>query len=92
MATKTYPIDDRHIAELRRRFTYHAPRPELGQLERYARLRDETHALALRITELTPPGREQALALTHLEQAVMWANAAIARGEATLPAEEANRA
>jgi hypothetical protein len=31
--------------------------------------------------EHTPESREQSLALTNLEQAVMWANAAIARRE-----------
>jgi hypothetical protein len=33
------------------------------------------------ILDLTPESREQSLAITHLEQATMWANAAIARRE-----------
>jgi hypothetical protein len=36
---------------------------------------------ALIVTDLVPDGRERALALTKLEEAVFWANAAIARGE-----------
>lgn len=65
--------------ELTRRFTYHSPKD--GQPERYVKIREAAHSVATTIVELTPPGREQALALTKLEEAVMWANAAIARGE-----------
>lgn len=66
-------------ADINRRFTYHPPKP--GQPEKYQRLRDEAKALALRIAELVPDSREQALALTALEECVMWANAGIARRE-----------
>jgi hypothetical protein len=44
-------------------------------------LRDATKNLAHLIINLTPSSREQSLALTHLEEAVMFANAAIARNE-----------
>lgn len=44
-------------------------------------LRDAGHELAKLINDKTPASREQSLALTHLEDAVMWANAAIARNE-----------
>jgi hypothetical protein len=63
--------------ELAKRFTYHPPTGD--QPKRYIDLREATMLLARRIIELTPSSREQALALTNLEQAVMWANAAIAR-------------
>lgn len=33
------------------------------------------------IAEFTPTSREQELALTKLEEAIMWANASIARNE-----------
>ena len=59
-------------------FTYHAPKP--GQQETYTTLRAKAKELALLIEELTPASREQSLALTELETAVFWANAAIARG------------
>jgi hypothetical protein len=58
-------------------FVYHPPKGD--QAERYTRLRGEAKSLALSIASLCPAGREQSLALTHLEQAVMWANAGIAR-------------
>lgn len=61
------------------RFTYHPPKGD--QLERYVRLRDTAKELAILIADLTPQSREQSLALTHLEQAIMWANAGIARRE-----------
>lgn len=67
-------------AELQRRFTYHAPKDD--QAGRYVRIRDEARSLAGTIVEATPESREQSLAITALEEAVFWANAAIARREA----------
>lgn len=66
-------------AELKTRFTYHPPQP--GQLARFELIRDEAHKLAIVIAGNTPESREQSLALTHLEEVVMFANAAIARRE-----------
>lgn len=63
--------------DLECRFTYHAPKP--GQPELYTALREQAKALAYRIVQTVPPGREQASALTHLENAIFWANAGIAR-------------
>lgn len=60
-------------------FTYHAPKE--GQAEKYEQLRAKGKELALLIVELTPASREQSVALTELETAVFWANAAIARNE-----------
>lgn len=71
MKTQTTPED------LANRFTYHAPKP--GQPETYQRLRDKAKELAELVNELCPAGRETALALTKIEEAVMWANAGIAR-------------
>lgn len=68
------PIDD-----LENRFTYHAPKDD--QPARYTAIRAKAKELAQFITENTPASREQSLAITNLEQAVFWANAAIARGE-----------
>ena len=65
--------------EIVTRFTYHKP---FGtQPERYERIRDRAKEFASTISGLTPPSREQSLAITHLEEAVFWANAAIARNE-----------
>jgi hypothetical protein len=66
-------------AELAIRFTYHAPKE--GQPEKYTALRDKAKELAVMINEMCPESREKALAFTHVEDAVMWANASIARRE-----------
>lgn len=65
--------------ELERRFTYHPPKGD--QVLRYQAIRDSVHETARIIAETVPPSREKSLALTHLEEAVMWANAGIARNE-----------
>jgi hypothetical protein len=65
--------------DLSGRFTYHPPKGD--QAVRYSEIRQHAHRLASFISESTPPGREQALAITHLEETVFWANAAIARNE-----------
>lgn len=67
------------MQDLEKRFTYHAPKP--GQPEKYTAIRAKAKELAEMIVELVPESREQSLALTNLEQAVMWANAGIARNE-----------
>lgn len=74
-----YKADAKIIAQLENNFTYHPPVG--GQQERYVMLRDNAKKLAYEIVTFTPPSREQALALTNLEQAIFWANAAIARNE-----------
>jgi hypothetical protein len=58
-------------------FSYHPPRP--GQPERYEAIRGKAKELAYLLDELCPLSRERSVAMTHLETAVMWANAAIAR-------------
>jgi hypothetical protein len=63
---------------LEKRFTYHPPTPE--QRVAYERIRGEAGAFAMAIAALCPTGREAALAITKLEECVMWANAAVARG------------
>lgn len=60
-------------------FTYHPPKP--GQPERYTKIRDTAKELAELIEESCPVSREKSLAMTKIEEAVMWANAAIARNE-----------
>lgn len=63
--------------DLTRRFTYHPPTPE--QPEVYSLVRDLAHLFALLVEATSPPSRERSLAVTHIEEAVMWANAGIAR-------------
>lgn len=60
-------------------FQYHAPHGD--QAERYIALREKAKELAVLIQGSTPDSREQSVALTNLQQCVMWANAAIAINE-----------
>lgn len=70
-------------ADLNNRFSYHPPKdtPRGNQASRYQIIRAEAGAFAALINEQAPDSREKSLAITHLEEAVMWANAAIARNE-----------
>lgn len=64
---------------LENNFRYHAPFG--NQPQRYEFLRAEAKRLAEAFQWCCPHSRELSLAMTNLEQAVMWANAAIARNE-----------
>jgi hypothetical protein len=75
----SYDITDQMAKQLEKTFTYHAPKDD--QPERYVHLRDRAKELAYLIVRHTPPSREQSLAITHLESAIFYANAAIARNE-----------
>lgn len=61
------------------RFSYHPPKGD--QASRYENLRSSGKWLAQVIDKLCPDSREKSLALAKLEEAVMWANAGIARRE-----------
>jgi hypothetical protein len=74
-----YVPDRQTYEDLECRFSYHAPID--GQVDRYTNIRDRAHEFAVFICMNAPSSRERALALTHLETTVMWANAAIARNE-----------
>ena len=65
--------------DIENNFTYHSPLP--GQSERYATIRAHAKSLAKLIDYECPGSREKSLAMTKLEESVMWANAAIARNE-----------
>lgn len=66
-----------------RDFTYHAPTPD--SIEKMQNIRGWAKSIAYLIDESVPDSREKSLALTNLEQAVMWANAGIARNQAQDP-------
>lgn len=59
------------------RFKYHAP--DDVKIEQHSWVRHEAHAVAREWESNLPEGREKALAITKLEEAMFWANAAIAR-------------
>lgn len=67
------------MTTIERNFTYHAPKK--GQPERYETIREIAKGFAMFIDENCPDSREKSLALTKLEESVMWANASIARNE-----------
>lgn len=67
------------LDELKIRFMHHAPRGD--QAERYEAIRGKALDFAKHVIMETPPCREQSLALTKLEEAMFFANAAIARRE-----------
>lgn len=63
--------------DLENRFTYHAPNGEKVAL--HSGVRGACRILADLLNEFLPEGREKSLAITHLEEVMMWANASIAR-------------
>ena len=63
--------------QIERAFTYHAPAGD--QQARYSEIRDDAKTLAYTFAKHCPESRELSSALTRLEEAVMHANASIAR-------------
>ena len=77
---------DAKTQDLFNRFTYHPPSPAAIHALR------EIRAMALEFADQmvreVPSGREQALALTKLEEVVMWANAGIVRNQTETDRED----
>jgi hypothetical protein len=66
------------LTDVRRRFAHHPPAtPRVVSLHEQARAM--CGGVAIWVINNTHPSREQSLALTALEEAMFWANAAIAR-------------
>lgn len=63
--------------QIENNFTYHAPQGD--QPRRYDLIRSTARGFAEIIDETCPDSREKSLAMTKLEECVMWANASIAR-------------
>lgn len=59
------------------RFTYHAP--DQDKIYLHGQVRESLLTVANYFDDVLPDGREKALALTKLEEAMFWSNAAIAR-------------
>lgn len=76
---RRYPVKEDMARQLNNIFTYHSPFGD--QPQRYVMLRDKAKELAHLIVQFTCPSREQSLAITKLEEAIFFANAAIARNE-----------
>jgi hypothetical protein len=62
--------------EINRRFDYQ--RPTGTKIQDHESVRGDVKATAEFFDFILPEGREKALALTRLQEALMWANAAIA--------------
>jgi len=67
------------LENLENRFTYHAPKD--NQAYRYRTIRIYALEFSKVLNDLCPNTRELELALTRLEESVMWANASIARNK-----------
>lgn len=65
------------VHDLDRNYTYH--KPDDDKILRHQAIRESGRELAQLVITRTPPGREQSLALTKIEEAMFWANAAVAR-------------
>lgn len=66
------------LAALKHRFTHHVPCDE--KVASHEEVRALLHSASIDIASLCPDGRELYIALEKLEEAMFWANAAIARG------------
>ena len=66
-------------SQIENNFKYHAPKE--GQQEKYEELREKGKELVCLMVAFCPNSRERSLAITKIEEAIMWANASIARNE-----------
>jgi hypothetical protein len=66
--------------DLDKLFTYYPPKDD--QPHRYEAIQRQAHLFACIINGACPDSREKSLAITSIENAVMWANASIAINEA----------
>ena len=69
------------LTDLNNRYNYHAPDDEARN--RHQMVREMFKDVATALRTMLPESREASLAETNLEQAMFWANAAIARMDET---------
>ena len=74
-----YDTPEDALAKIRNNFTYHPPKGD--QVDRYKEIRDTALNYVINLCARCPHSRERSLALTKIEESVMWAHAAIARNE-----------
>lgn len=72
---KTYKMEDRTAMQIAAFRAVSTQTKE--QTQRSERVRDAAYGFARNVAELTPPGRKRALALTSIEEALLWAISAI---------------
>lgn len=64
-------------SDLDNRFAFHAA--DTVKRDEHGEIREGCHRAAVVIDNLCPDSREKSLAITALEEAMMWGNAALAR-------------
>jgi hypothetical protein len=64
--------------DIEHRFAFHPATTE-ERRDEHTSVRQNCRQLADFLNEKLPEGREKALAITHLEEVMLWANAALAR-------------
>lgn len=67
------------MIDIEKNFTYHAPTQ--SKISLYSEIRLYAKKMAELFEMNCPESREKSLAMTKLEEAVMWANASIARND-----------
>lgn len=77
--------------ELAHRFKYH-PAESATVAGAHEVIREDAGIFAQSVLQLCPMGRERSAAITKIEEAMFWANAAIARGSAVTDAAERHKA
>lgn len=66
--------------EYKTRFDYHRPK-DMETVSKHEEIRYQCEFLTRKFASLVPESRELALAITKVEEAMMWANAGIARNQ-----------
>lgn len=64
--------------DIENRFAFHAATTE-EKRDAHTSVRQQCRQLADFLNEKLPEGRKKSLAITHLEEVMMWGNAALAR-------------
>lgn len=75
----TYELTETDVNRIDTNFAFHPVKGD--QANRYAVNREGASGLALLFCMNCPPSRERSVALAKIEEAMFWANAAIARNE-----------
>lgn len=73
---RDFGLTDIDMANLDNWFSYHPPRPE--QVPVFEAIRDAGHEMAEKIMSLVPNSPDRTVAIRHVREAVMAANASLA--------------